>query len=236
MINNAAWAIVPAAGIGSRMQADKPKQYLDLDGKTILEHTLQRLASHPQISGIVISIAEDDPWWPEIDTSSMSSLYVVDGGKERADSVLNALIKLAEITESDPWVLVHDAARPCIRHDDLDRMLTELSHDTVGGVLAIPVNDTVKRVGENNEISETVCRQGLWRAMTPQMFRLRRLSQALVHAKERGLNVTDDASAIELTGLKPKIVEGHSDNIKITIPQDLALARLFLQQQAGETS
>ena len=234
MNNDSFWAIVPAAGIGSRMQADRPKQYLDLDGKTVLEQTLGRLATHPHINGIVIAIAEHDPWWSDITLSSDCPVHVVIGGEHRADSVLNALIELSAITQTDPWVLVHDAARPCLRHQDIDRMLHELCSHSVGGVLGIPVNDTVKRVNAADEVEETVCRQGLWRASTPQMFRLKALTQALETAKQQQLTVTDDASAMELAGMQPKMVAGHPDNIKITVPQDLALASLYLQQQREE--
>jgi len=234
---NSVWAIVPAAGIGSRMQADRPKQYLDLDGKTVLEQTIQRLASHPRIAGIVIAIAEHDSWWNNISLDFDCQLHTVDGGDTRADSVFNALIGLADLTDpnDDPWVLVHDAARPCLRHQDIDHMLETLCHHEVGGVLGIPVNDTVKRVNGNLEIEETVCRQGLWRAATPQMFRLNMLTKALTSALEKQLPVTDDASAIELAGFKAMMVAGHPDNIKITVPQDLALASLYLQQQREET-
>jgi len=233
---NSVWAIVPAAGIGSRMQADRPKQYLDLDGKTVLEQTIQRLASHPRIAGIVIAIAEHDSWWNNISLDFDCQLHTVDGGDTRADSVFNALIGLADLTDpnDDPWVLVHDAARPCLRHQDIDHMLETLCHHEVGGVLGIPVNDTVKRVNGNLEIEETVCRQGLWRAATPQMFRLQLLAQVLKKAKQQQQIVTDDASAMELAGYQPKMVLGHSDNIKITVSHDLALASLFLKLQNGE--
>jgi len=233
--NDSVWAVVPAAGIGSRMQADRPKQYLDLDGKTVLEQTLERLASHPQIDGIVIAIAEQDPWWAEISVNVDCPIHVVIGGEQRADSVLNALTKLTSLDDNNPWVLVHDAARPCLRHQDIDSMLTDLSGHQVGGVLGIPVNDTVKRVNAKHEVEETVCRQGLWRASTPQMFRLQALTQALDMAKQQGMVVTDDASAMELAGFQPKMVAGHPDNIKITVPQDLALASLYLQQQREES-
>lgn len=234
MSNNRVWAVVPAAGIGSRMQADRPKQYLNLDDKTVLERTIERLASHPQIVGIVIAISEHDQYWQNITQDFDCQLHTVDGGDTRADSVLNALIALADITDDDPWVLVHDAARPCLRHEDIDSMLTTLCNHQVGGVLGIPVNDTVKRVNENNEVEETVCRQGLWRASTPQMFQLNMLTTALTSAIKTQSIVTDDASAIELAGFKPLMVAGHPDNIKITVPQDLALASLYLQQQREE--
>lgn len=228
------WAVVPAAGIGSRMQSDVPKQYMMLDNKTVLEHTLQRLSCHADIAGIVVALAKDDPWWPDLNLDLACELLIAEGGKQRSDSVLNALALLSEKTENDPWVLVHDAARPCLRHEDIDRMLQTLLTHPVGGILGIPVTDTVKRVDAHNTIQETVCRDGLWRAATPQMFRLQLLKKALMTATEQGLSVTDEASAIELAGWEPMMMEGHSDNIKITIPQDLALAQLYLQQQAGE--
>lgn len=228
------WAIVPAAGIGSRMLADRPKQYLQLDGKTVIEQTLYRLASHPKIAGIIVAIAEHDPYWPNLTLSLDCPIHQVTGGAERADSVFNALQKLSTLSKENPWVLVHDAARPCLRHKDVDKMLVELIGHDVGGILGIPVNDTVKRVNTQHEITDTVCRQGLWRASTPQMFRLQPLQNALKNARQQQLTVTDEASAIELAGLKSMMVEGHSDNIKITVPQDLALASLFLQLQNRE--
>jgi len=230
-MSNHVWAIVPAAGIGTRMLADRPKQYLALEGKTVIEHTLQRLASHPKIMGIVVAVAENDPWWPLIDINLECPIHLVTGGDERADSVLNALTVLTDITDEDPWVLVHDAARPCLRHQDIDKMLMTLSEHSVGGILGIPVNDTVKRVNSQLEIVDTVSRQGLWRASTPQMFHLLTLKQALQQAKEQQIKVTDEASAIEHAGFQAIMVEGHADNIKITVSQDLALASLFLQQQ-----
>jgi len=232
--NNKVWAVVPAAGVGSRMQSDIPKQYLLLGDKPVLVHTLERLASHPQVSGIVIALAEHDPWWPQLKLNLDCELLVSAGGELRADSVANALQTLVEHIDNDPWVLVHDAARPCLRHEDIDQMLSQLFDDSIGGILGIPVNDTVKRVDQNNMIVETVCRTGLWRAATPQMFRLNYLKDTLSEALSQGVNITDEASAVEHLGGRPQMVEGHSDNIKITVPKDLALAQLFLQQQRGE--
>jgi 2-C-methyl-D-erythritol 4-phosphate cytidylyltransferase len=229
------WAVVPAAGIGSRMLADKPKQYLLLDNKPVLQHTLERLAVHPHIKGIVLALADDDPWWSELDFNPDCELLFAKGGKERADSVLNALHALAVHTDDDPWVMVHDAARPCLRQQDIDRMLEMLLTHQVGGILGIPVNDTVKRADADNQILETVDRHGLWRAATPQMFRLGILKKALETASKQGLTVTDEASAIELAGWQPMMVEGHQDNIKITVPQDMALASLYMQQQAEQS-
>ncbi len=234
MKNEQMWAIVPAAGIGARMLADRPKQYLLLDGKTVIEQTLHRLASHPRITGLIVAIAKHDPYWQSMSLPLNCPIHVVEGGSERADSVFNALQYLSTLSAENPWVLVHDAARPCVRHQDIDKMLVELMIHDVGGILGIPVTDTVKRINDQHEITDTVCRQGLWRASTPQMFRLQLLKEALEHAKQQQFMVTDEASAMELAGLKPLMVEGHSDNIKITVPQDLALASLFLQLQAKE--
>jgi 2-C-methyl-D-erythritol 4-phosphate cytidylyltransferase len=218
------------------MQANKPKQYLVLDDKPVLQHTLERLASHPRIEGIVVALAPNDPWWPELDLQLECELLIADGGEARADSVFNALTLLKQHSEDDVWVMVHDAARPCLRHEDIDHMLATLLTHQVGGILGVPVTDTVKRVASDNTILDTVDRQGLWRAATPQMFRLDLLHKALCVAAEQGLSVTDEASALELAGWQPMMVEGHPDNIKITLPQDLALAALYLQQQAGEAT
>ncbi len=228
------WAVIPAAGIGERMASDRPKQYLQLGDKLVIEHTLQRLAIHPDIQGIVIALAPDDPWWPSVSVSLACPLYTAIGGEQRSHSVLNALTLLSDLVDDDPWVLVHDAARPCIRQQDIDRLLTVLSTHNVGGMLGIPVNDTVKRTSSNNSITETVDRRNLWRASTPQMFHLQLLKRALATAHAEQRPVTDEGSAIELAGLQPMMVEGHADNIKITVPQDLALANLFMQQQDGE--
>ena len=228
------WAIVPAAGNGSRMQADRPKQYLNLCDKPVIMHTLERLISHPQIAGVVVAVADNDPYWSLLAIPESWPLYRAAGGVERADSVLNALNFLKNITDSDPWVLVHDAARPCLRHSDIDRMLAELSQDPVGGILGVPVTETVKRVDPQNRIIETVSRDNLWRAATPQMFRLQTLIKALEQTRLAQCKVTDEASAMEYAGYQPTMVEGHADNLKITLPKDLALAALYLQQQRGD--
>lgn len=227
------WAIVPAAGSGSRMQADRPKQYLPLLNQPVIMHTLERLISHPQIAGVVVAVADNDLYWQELPIPENWPLHRAAGGLQRADSVLNALHVLRQISTSDPWVLVHDAARPCLRHSDIDRMLTELAHDPVGGILGVPVNETVKRVDPHNRIIETVSRDNLWRATTPQMFRLQALIKALEQTRLAQCKVTDEASAMEYAGYQPKMVEGHADNLKITLPRDLALATLYLQQQRG---
>ena len=225
------WAVVPAAGIGQRMQCDRPKQYLPLGDKTVIEQTLSRLASHPDIDGIAVAIAKDDSWWPTLSLSISCEVLVVEGGDQRALSVLNALQALVQHIDADPWVLVHDAARPCVRVGDIDELLQQLSQHSVGGVLGVLMNDTVKRTDSHATVKATVDRRNLWRAYTPQMFRLGQLTTAIEQALSAGVAVTDEASAIEHLGLTPMMVEGHSDNIKITAPHDLVMASWLLSQQ-----
>lgn len=225
------WAVVPAAGSGSRMNTAVPKQYLQLHGKTVIEHSLSRLCSHPQISGVVVAISADDEHWQQLDLSVYKNIHVTEGGAERCHSVLNGLQLLSGIAAADDWVLVHDAARPCIHHDDITHMLDVLKDHPVGGLLGLPVADTMKRTGGDDEVLETVSREHLWRALTPQMFRLGQLKQALQTALADGFLVTDDASAMEHIGLKPRMLAGRGDNMKITRPEDLILAETYLARQ-----
>lgn len=230
------WAVIPAAGAGKRMAADRPKQYLPLQDKTVIEYSLNRLLDHSLIVGAVVALDKDDAYWSELSFKHDKPVLRVDGGSERCDSVLKALQGLSAHLKnealSDVWVLVHDAARPCVRADDLTRLIESASHDDNGGLLAVPVRDTMKRQQDNNRIQTTVDRNGLWHGLTPQMFKLSLLEEALQSAKEKGLHVTDDASAMELAGYAPLLVEGHEDNIKITRPFDLQLANLYMQNQA----
>ncbi len=222
------WVVIPAAGVGARMKADRPKQYLPLRGRTVIEHTLACFTHHPGISGIVVALSPDDPYWASLHIDSDVPLHVATGGQERCHSVLNALHLLAQHADADDWVLVHDAARPCLTRTDIDKLCTELESDEVGGILAVPVRDTMKRADGEGRISATEDRNGLWHALTPQMFRLGLLMQALEQALADGFVVTDEASAVEHAGLRPKLVEGRADNIKVTRPEDLALAEFFL--------
>lgn len=222
------WAIVPAAGSGSRMGSNCPKQYLSLHGKPILQHTLERLYL-ARFAGIVVCVADDDPYWKTL--TLPTSVISVSGGKERCHSVLNGLQALQQHAQPDDWVLVHDAARPCIRVTDIEKLMTLLSHHPVGGLLAVPVRDTMKRTNKGLEVVETVSRVDLWHALTPQMFRFKALSDALQNALNSDELVTDEAQAMERMGHHPMLIEGHADNIKITHPQDLSLAELYLQQQ-----
>lgn len=229
------WGVIPAAGIGSRMGAAQPKQYLTLRGKTILEHSIVRLAAHPRISGLMIALNPQDELWSMQNLAYINRpLYTTQGGTERADSVLNALKALSRYADEQDWVLVHDAARPCLRSGDMDRLIEQLMHHPVGGLLGLPVTDTMKRTNTNDEVVATVPRDHLWRALTPQMFRLAMLRDALQEATALGLRVTDEASAMEAAGYAPLMVEGHADNIKITRPEDLALAQMYLEQQENK--
>ncbi|MEO5342972.1 MAG: 2-C-methyl-D-erythritol 4-phosphate cytidylyltransferase [Gammaproteobacteria bacterium SHHR-1] len=225
------WALVPAAGVGRRMGAAIPKQYLPLAGSTVLDLSLQRLLEHPRIQGLYLALSADDEWWPGSRFAADSRVQRVDGGAERCHSVLNALQALSQQAETDAWVLVHDAARPCLRPADLDALIAAAATCPDGALLGLPVRDTMKRSDEQGQIRQTVERNRLWHAFTPQMFRLGPLYQALRQALEQGQLVTDEASAMELAGYRPQLIEGHADNLKITRPEDLALAAFYLQRQ-----
>jgi len=222
------WAVVPAAGIGKRMGTSTPKQYLILVDEAVIVHTLDALLSHPRISGVVVAISPDDEWWDTLDLERDKPVITTTGGEERCHSVKNGLLALTTWAKTDDWVLVHDAARPCLHRTDLDKLLDTLAADPVGGLLATPVRDTMKRSDTYDRVTSTVERQNLWHALTPQMFRLNTLLTALQHAEDHCLQVTDEASAIEAMGLQPRLLEGRSDNIKITRPEDLALAEFYL--------
>ncbi|MGJ0483400.1 MAG: 2-C-methyl-D-erythritol 4-phosphate cytidylyltransferase [Methylomicrobium sp.] len=223
------WAVVPAAGVGKRMQSDRPKQYLELAGKTVIEQTLTRLLGTEVFSAIAVAVSVEDPYWPELELSRHPQVVTAPGGKERADSVLAALKSLHGQADDGDWVLVHDAARPCITSEDIHKLIDTLVDDDIGGILALSSHDTLKDV-QGNAIVGTLDRRHIWRALTPQMFRYGMLKTALIEA-EGNSAITDEASALELKGLKPKIVEGRPDNLKITRPEDLALATFYLEQQ-----
>ncbi len=228
------WAIVPAAGIGKRMRADCPKQYLSLAGRPILEHTIDRLAQHALISEIVVALASRDPYWDTINLNSISKpVMTTSGGEERCDSVLNGLKAIESQAKDNDWVLVHDAARPCLRVDDIEQLIVQCK-DTDGGLLGITVKDTMKEVDDDAFITQTLNRDHIWHALTPQMFRYRALRDALELGIKSGKRITDEAMAMELAGIRPKLVSAHADNIKITQPEDLALAEFYLQQQLDQ--
>lgn len=219
-------AIVPAAGVGKRMAADKPKQYITLGDKTILEHTVSRLLQSQLFDQIVVAVSSDDQYWRQIAILKEASVTVVFGGEERSDSVLAALHSLS-VAPLD-WILVHDVARPCITKASIEKLMATLKDNAVGGLLAIPVSDTVKRVNDQQQVTNTVDRADLWRAQTPQMFPFQLLTTALEQATNQSQPITDEASALELMGLKPTIVEGLASNIKVTQPEDIALAYYYL--------
>lgn len=220
------WAVIPAAGVGARMAADRPKQYLQLGGQTLIEHSLDCFLDHPGLKGVVVSIAAEDPYWPSLRCASNPHIQCATGGRERADSVLNALLLLhAQGAAQSDWVLVHDAARPNLARSDLDRLLGELADDPVGGLLAVPARDTLKRADRNGRVSATVDRSTIWQAFTPQMFRLGALHRALADSLVAGVAITDEASAMEWAGQAPRLIEGRSDNIKVTRPEDLEWLR-----------
>ena len=222
------WVVIPAAGVGARMQADRPKQYLSLAGRSILEHTLDCFLDHPGLKGLVVCLAAADPYWPELVCAADPRIQRAEGGSERADSVLSGLRALAGLGARDQdWVLVHDAARPNLAREDLQRLLEALADDPVGGLLALPARDTLKRAQPDGRVLETVDRSHVWQAFTPQMFRFGALQQALSSALKEGATITDEASAIELSGLAPRLIEGRADNLKVTRPEDLQLLRLL---------
>lgn len=225
-------AVVPAAGVGSRMKADRPKQYLDINGRTILEHTVDKLLSHPRVTHVVVAVTDGDPYFPELSIANRDDVTRVSGGKERADSVLSALHYVEEHQLSD-WVMVHDAARPCVDLADLERLIETAEENQIGGILAAPVRDTMKRANSDRNIDHTVDREALWHALTPQMFKTQMLTQALSQALAQSVQVTDEASAIEWMGHSPALVQGRADNIKITQPEDLALAEFYLNRNKG---
>ncbi|WP_313515597.1 2-C-methyl-D-erythritol 4-phosphate cytidylyltransferase [Pseudomonas sp.] len=221
------WAVIPAAGVGARMRADRPKQYLPLAGRTLLEHTLDCFLDHPALRGLVLALGRDDPHWPTLACASDPRIRRADGGVERADSVLNALVRLEQLGAApDDWVLVHDAARPNLARSDLDRLLGELGDDPVGGLLAVPARDTIKLAGVDGKVERTLDRQLIWLAFTPQMFRLGALRRALEQGLAKGAAITDEASAMELAGAVPRLIEGRADNLKVTRPEDLEWLRL----------
>ena len=225
------WAVVPAAGIGRRMGAHLPKQFLPIGDRTVLEHSLEALWSIGELAGLVLvcggqpALASIQERFPE------RTLIRAEGGKQRCHSVLNGLLALADKAAEHDWVLVHDAARPCVRHHDLRELIDTLWQHPVGGLLGAPAHDTMKRCDAEGMVTATVQRTQLWHAFTPQMFRYGLLRAALQQALDDGYQVTDEASAMEHAGHRPLMVEGHADNIKITRPDDLPLAEFFLQQQ-----
>jgi len=223
--------IVPAAGVGKRMQASCPKQYLDIEGVTVLEHTVNRLLSHPKISTVIIALGENDDYFCDTSLASHPDVLTVIGGRERVDSVVNGLNAVDE--RKFPWALVHDGARPCVSHKDISNLIEQCLEQNYGGLLATPVVDTIKQNYKNNEnqVLTTVDREHLWHALTPQLYKTDELRIAIEQAQLQGMVITDESSAIEYVGLPSLLVSSCRENIKITRPEDLLLAAFYLQQQ-----
>ncbi len=227
-------AVIPAAGVGKRMQAALPKQYLTLNDKTILQHSVERLSRHPAVTALWLALDKADPYFATTPLLH-SAIRRVDGGHERVHSVLNALLQID--AGRYPWVLVHDAARPLVSQADISLLIKRCTEAGHGGILACPVRDTMKRGNanaEHNMVAATVDREQLWHALTPQFFPTAQLREALTAALAAGVTITDEASAMEWAGQPVLLVEGRADNIKITRPADLTLAGFYLQQQQVE--
>lgn len=226
------WAVIPAAGSGRRMHSDMPKQYLSFQGKTIIEHCLDRLLSHPEVAGAILILRAHDSIWNDIGYHSAKPIFTTDGGQERHHSVYSGLTTLQYRCGNDAIALVHDSVRPLVTHRDLDAVIHAARQNTAGAILAVPLADTLKQQNDALEIAQTIPREGLWRAMTPQAFHLQPLLNALKRVIDEGLEVTDDAQAIEMMGFFPALVAGGAENFKITTPDDLRLAeQVWLNQR-----
>jgi 2-C-methyl-D-erythritol 4-phosphate cytidylyltransferase len=225
------WCLVPAAGRGTRVGGDCPKQYLPLAGRPLIEHTLDRLAAHPRIAGLLVILDAKDGHWPGTTMLRDKPVLTTVGGAERSDSVLAGVDALPEAVGAGDFVLVHDAARPCVRQSDIDRLI-QLAGVADGGLLGAPLRDTLKRADDAGRSESTEPRDRRWRAFTPQMFRRAQLSAALRDAARRGVNVSDEAMAMEQAGFAPLLVEGAEDNIKVTTAADFALAEFLLARTA----
>ena len=221
------WAVVPAAGRGERFGGATPKQYLKVRGRPVLSWSLRALLAERTINGIVVAVAAGDRRFGRLPEARNQRVRSCIGGERRELSVAHALECLADEARDSDWVLVHDAARPCLHRDDLRKLLECAGRDTAGGLLAVPVGDTLKRAS-GDRIRATVPRAGLWRALTPQLFRYGVLRRALMLCLAHGRTVTDEASAVEALGLRPLLVAGRPDNIKVTQPEDLRLAAAVL--------
>jgi len=229
------WCVVPAAGRGIRFGGEIPKQYLELRGRPLLLQTLERLASHPRIAGIVVAIAADDRHWPGLTQCGGKPVVAAIGGSSRSESVLAGLRALPDSVAIDAFVLVHDAARPCIGNEDISRLIV-LGSAAGGALLAAPLRDTLKRADDHRRVAATEAREHRWRALTPQLFRRGELTVALQAVLDAGIGATDESMAMEHAGHRPLLVEGAETNIKVTTPADLQLAEFFLANEIGTGS
>ena len=227
------WAILPAAGIGRRMGSNTPKQYLPLDGIPVIVRTLQRLLAVAAIDKIVVVLHPQDDHWKTLDIPGGERMACTEGGQARYQSVLNGLRALSGAAQESDWVLVHDAVRPCVPVADIEKLIATLQSHDVGGLLATPVDNTLKQAGQDLVVSSTVDRNLYFNALTPQMFRYGLLLAAMERVERDKLAITDEAAAMESMGLRPQLVQGSKTNIKITHDADLALAAAILRQQAN---
>jgi 2-C-methyl-D-erythritol 4-phosphate cytidylyltransferase len=227
------WAVVPAAGRGVRFGSRVPKQYARVLGRPVLSWTLAALLAERSLAGVVVALAPGDRRFALLPESRDDRVRRCHGGARREISVANALEALAGEANERDWVLVHDAARPCLRRADLRALLAQVGDDPVGGLLAVPVGETLRCAGRDGRAGRTVPREGIWRAMTPQMFRYGLLRRALALCIERGRAVTDEAAAVETLGLRAILVRGRGDNVKITLAEDRSLAAAILAAAGG---
>ncbi|MDA8349649.1 MAG: 2-C-methyl-D-erythritol 4-phosphate cytidylyltransferase [Pseudomonadota bacterium] len=223
------WLVMPAAGIGRRFGSERPKQYAPLCGRAVIQWALAPFLADERCAGAMVALAAHDPYWSEV---APPGVMTVAGGAERSHSVRQALAALAARAAPEDWVLVHDAARPCLAPEDLERLLGELAEHPLGGLLAAPAADTLKRADAHGCVAATVDRTGLWRALTPQMFRYGALCRALDAAHAASRVPTDEAQALEWAGERPVLVAGSAGNLKITTAADLTLAAAFLEASA----
>ena len=228
-MSGALWAVVPAAGVGRRTGLDRPKQYVDILGQPMLHWTLEALLAHPRVAGAVVVLSAADTLWPGWNRRAGKPALTATGGADRAASVRAGLRRLEGQVAADDWVLVHDAARPCLESDDLDNLLRQGCAHPVGALLATPVADTLKQANARGESLGSLPREHAWRALTPQLFRHAPLCAALDRAAADGVAVTDEASAFEHLGLTPLLVPGSSRNLKVTSGDDFALAAFWLR-------
>lgn len=219
-------AIVPAGGSGARFGAAVPKQYAEIAGATVLEHTLRVLARCPSIEHVFVAVPADEDRADAIAARAGNATVLRCAGAQRSETVRNALAAVSRLVKRDAWVMVHDAARPCVTAGNIEQLISVVDSHAVGGLLALPVTDTLKRATAGQEVVETVSREGLWRAQTPQMFRY----ELLVHALNASSDVTDEAQAVEALGLSPMLVTGSARNIKITLPEDAEIAEIYLSR------
>lgn len=225
------FVVIPAAGVGSRMANDTPKQYIQIHGQTLLEYALTPFVQHAAVSRIAVALHADDAHWSTLSLRGHPKITTTVGGETRAQSVLNGLHALHEHARDEDWVMVHDAARPGVRTAHIDRLMTAVSAHAVGGLLAVPVHDTLKKADDQHRVLETVAREQLWAAQTPQLFRMGVLRHALTQALSSGVTLTDESSAVERLGYKPLLVPGDRCNFKVTTREDVTLMQPCLQQE-----